>query len=42
LEEIRISPIGAVKTLVDDIYGMPMEGEKAKVCVPEQVKSKRR
>ncbi len=36
MEEIRISPIGAVKTLVDDIYDMPMEGEKAIVEIKDK------
>ena len=38
MEEIRIKPIGVVKTSVVDIRSMPMEGENAvievkKVCL---------
>lgn len=36
MEEIRISPIGVVKTTVDDISSMPLEGENAVIEVKEE------
>ena len=36
MEEIRINPVGVVKTPVKDIYAMPMEGERAIVEIKEE------